>query len=189
MQRVNAPGTATSVKFSNGTRVQPMRRAAKAGNCETRSGVSVNSADATSSERISFSVTISRKSRSVAASKSVASSRSTVIAPHSFVFFFRRFGFIGDHAQRRYFARGGVANLARRERAQSDRSEPQPRQTNDGMTKFFEHAPDLPVAPFVDRHVDARCVAPRGDDAQLRRLCRPVIELHPALHVGDLGGR
>ena len=36
MQRGRPPGTAISVKFSSGTSVQPMRRAATAGNCETQ---------------------------------------------------------------------------------------------------------------------------------------------------------
>ena len=81
MQRSKRPGTPISVKFNSGTSVQPIRRAAAAGNSETRSGVTVNSADATSSGTKPLRSTISRSRRSVASRISAGSSRATVVAP------------------------------------------------------------------------------------------------------------
>ncbi len=75
--------TSISVKVKSGTNVQPMRRAASAGNAVVRSGVAENSAEAICVVSIEFSATIAFKSRSVAERIASLSSRSTVIAPRT----------------------------------------------------------------------------------------------------------
>src|SRR5438270_14072021 len=178
MQRSKRPGTPISVKFNNGTSVHPMRRAAAAGNSETRSGVTVKSADATSSGTKPLRSTISRSRRSVASRTSAGSSRATVVAPRiprtlmavrsgfrARAAFRRRRSGVGvrdDAPQRRELAFRRGAHRAGGELPERDRSEAQANQRDDRMLHDLEHPAPLPVSPFGPRDFHQRHVAAHG---------------------------
>ena len=54
------------------------------------------------------------------------------------------------------------------------------------MAQRFEHPADLPVAPFVNRHVDDATIAAHRHDAHLRARGAKVVQHNPAIQTTDV---
>jgi hypothetical protein len=89
-------------------------------------------------------------------------------------------------AQGAQFLFGRFAPDAGPEVAERERAEAQAHERDHRVRGGLEHAADLPVAAFVDRHVDFRGGRARADDADLGGLAPAVVQAHAfeePLHV------
>src|ERR1043166_5155748 len=164
MTRGSDPGTSTSRAHSSGTELNPILRAAPAGNSASRSFVSVKMQLTASSGRSALRSRISSISDSVAPRIDSASLASTVVAPRRAN---RRMG--AHHASRRL--QGPDLGCLQRPRLallqppELERAEAHAAQRQGTMADGLAHPPDLALSSLVDRqlqHAGAHLAHLRG---------------------------